>query len=166
VKGRNVHIKDRLEIRFTNVNEIYLCGFITLLVLDAGRCPSPFTFLMKTAATVVKNITDSALQQVRMHYGDDTIAKWDIFHYVYGLLHHPSWFIATAEPDAAGRPTTLTAAGPTCDLTKSQRRRRLPTPSWLAPGFFLQKEVRFSSPHDPPPHLVASRDRISTAARR
>ena len=27
--------------------------------------------------------------QFRAHYGDDSIGRWDIFHYVYGLLHHP-----------------------------------------------------------------------------
>ena len=36
-----------------------------------------------------ENITDWALAQFRAQYGDDTISKWDIFHYVYGLLHHP-----------------------------------------------------------------------------
>ncbi len=38
-----------------------------------------------------ENITDWALQQLRQHYGDDTIGKWDIFHYVYGVLHYPSY---------------------------------------------------------------------------
>ena len=38
-----------------------------------------------------ENITDWALAQFRAHYGDDTIGKWDIFHYVYGLLHHPTY---------------------------------------------------------------------------
>ena len=31
------------------------------------------------------------MQQFRTHYGDDTIDKWDIFHYVYGVLHHPGY---------------------------------------------------------------------------
>ena len=35
-----------------------------------------------------ENITDWALAEFRTHYGDDTITKWDIFHYNYGLLHH------------------------------------------------------------------------------
>ena len=26
-----------------------------------------------------------------MSYHDEAIAKWDIFHYVYGLLHHPAY---------------------------------------------------------------------------
>ena len=38
-----------------------------------------------------ENITDWALEQYRAHYRDDTIAKWDIFHYTYALLHHPTY---------------------------------------------------------------------------
>ena len=38
-----------------------------------------------------ENITDWALAQFRVHYGDEAITKWDIFHYVYGLLHHPTY---------------------------------------------------------------------------
>ena len=38
-----------------------------------------------------ENITDWALDSFRAHYRDDTITKWDIFHYVYGLLHHPAY---------------------------------------------------------------------------
>ena len=38
-----------------------------------------------------ENITDWALAQFRRQYQDDTISKWDIFHYVYGLLHHPEY---------------------------------------------------------------------------
>jgi predicted helicase len=36
-----------------------------------------------------ENITDWALAQFRAQYGDETISKWDIFYYVYALLHHP-----------------------------------------------------------------------------
>ena len=38
-----------------------------------------------------ENITDWALAQFRARYGDDAIGKWDIFHYAYGLLHHPTY---------------------------------------------------------------------------
>ena len=38
-----------------------------------------------------ENITDWALTQFQKHYADDTITKWDIFHYTYGLLHHPTY---------------------------------------------------------------------------
>ena len=38
-----------------------------------------------------ENITDWALAHFRKHYKDDTITKWDIFHYTHGLLHHPDY---------------------------------------------------------------------------
>ncbi len=38
-----------------------------------------------------ENITDWALSAFRSHYGDPSISRWDIFHYVYGLLHHPDY---------------------------------------------------------------------------
>jgi predicted helicase len=38
-----------------------------------------------------ENITDWALTQFRAQYADETITKWDIFHYVYALLHHPTY---------------------------------------------------------------------------
>ena len=38
-----------------------------------------------------ENITDWTLGQFRAQYQDDTIGKWDIFHYVYGLLYHPTY---------------------------------------------------------------------------
>ena len=38
-----------------------------------------------------ENITDWALVEFRTHYGNDTITKWDIFHYNYALLHHPTY---------------------------------------------------------------------------
>ena len=38
-----------------------------------------------------ENITDWALAHFRTRYRDDTLTKWDIFHYNYGLLHHPDY---------------------------------------------------------------------------
>ena len=38
-----------------------------------------------------ENITDWALSQFQSHYQDDAIGKWDIFHYIYGLLHYPDY---------------------------------------------------------------------------
>ncbi len=38
-----------------------------------------------------ENITDWALKQFQTHYHDSTITKWDIFYYVYGVLHHPAY---------------------------------------------------------------------------
>ncbi len=38
-----------------------------------------------------ENITDWALTEFRTYYADDIITKGDIFHYNYGLLHHPNY---------------------------------------------------------------------------
>lgn len=38
-----------------------------------------------------ENITDWALAQFRRQYKDKSISKLDIFHYVYALLHHPTY---------------------------------------------------------------------------
>jgi predicted helicase len=37
------------------------------------------------------NITDWALTHYRLHYQDNSITKLAIFHYIYGLLHHPAY---------------------------------------------------------------------------
>ncbi len=39
----------------------------------------------------IDNISDTALLAFREHYRDDTISKDDIFDYVYGVLHAPSY---------------------------------------------------------------------------
>ena len=38
-----------------------------------------------------ENITDWALQEFQTRYGDPRIRKWDIFHYVYAVLHHSQY---------------------------------------------------------------------------
>jgi len=38
-----------------------------------------------------ENITSWALKEFRKHYQDEKITKWDIFYYVYGMLHHPGY---------------------------------------------------------------------------
>ncbi len=51
----------------------------------------PFYIYDEDGTNRRENITDWALAQFRSHYKDDTITKWDIFHYNYGLLHHPAY---------------------------------------------------------------------------
>ena len=38
-----------------------------------------------------ENITNWALEQFRSHFQDNTIGKWNIFHYIYALLHLPDY---------------------------------------------------------------------------
>jgi predicted helicase len=56
----------------------------------AGQC-FPFYVYDEDGTNRRENITDWALKQFRDHYKDHQIDKWAIFHYVYGLLHHPGY---------------------------------------------------------------------------
>ena len=61
-----------------------------LLPQSGSQC-FPFYTYDEDGSNRRENITDWALAQFRAHYQDDSISKWDIFHYVYGLLHHPDY---------------------------------------------------------------------------
>ena len=61
-----------------------------LAARDRFQC-FPFYTYDEDGANRRENITDWALENFRTHYRDDTITKWDIFHYNYGLLHHPDY---------------------------------------------------------------------------
>ncbi len=56
--------------------------------LEKTQC-FPFYTYNENGTNRKENITDWALNHYQTHYQDNQITKWDIFHYVYGLLHHP-----------------------------------------------------------------------------
>ncbi len=58
--------------------------------LEKTQC-FPFYTYDEDGSNRRENITDWALSAFRSHYGDPSISRWDIFHYVYGLLHHPDY---------------------------------------------------------------------------
>ena len=58
---------------------------------QSGSQCFPFYTYDEDGANRRENITDWALREFQTHYEDPTIAKWDIFHYVYALLHHPEY---------------------------------------------------------------------------
>ena len=60
------------------------------LAFEKALC-FPFYTYDEDGTNRQENITDWALTEFRTHYSDDTITKWDIFHYNYGLLHHPAY---------------------------------------------------------------------------
>ncbi len=62
----------------------------TLSTSDGFQC-FPFYTYDEDGTNRRENITDWALAEFQTHYADDTITKWDIFHYNYGLLHHPDY---------------------------------------------------------------------------
>ncbi len=61
-----------------------------LLPQSGSQC-FPFYTYDEDGTNRKENITDWARDAFRKHYKDDTITKWDIFHYTYGILHHPDY---------------------------------------------------------------------------
>lgn len=57
---------------------------------DGFQCFSYYTY-DEDGTNRRENITDWALNEFRTHYKDQKITKWDIFHYVYAVLHHPEY---------------------------------------------------------------------------
>ena len=73
-------------------------AFVTSLIPDSHILAArdrfqcfPFYTYDEDGTNRRENITDWALAHFRTHYQDDTITKSDIFHYNYGLLHHPDY---------------------------------------------------------------------------
>jgi predicted helicase len=54
----------------------------------AGQC-FPFYTYSESGTNRRENITDWSLAEFRSHYSDNKITKWDIFYYIYAILHHP-----------------------------------------------------------------------------
>jgi hypothetical protein len=83
---------------------------------DAFQC-FPFYTYAEDGSNRRENITDWALEQFRARYHDPSIRKWDIFHYIYAVLHHPEYreryaanlrrelpripFVSSCHPEAA-----------------------------------------------------------------
>ena len=57
---------------------------------DPGQCFPFYTYDGEDRARR-ENIPLSTLVRFQNHYGDEAITKWDIFHYVYAVLHHPEY---------------------------------------------------------------------------
>ena len=87
------HIANRIpEYKFSNSS-------------NGGTQCFPFYTYNEDGTNRQENITNWALTEFRTHYNDDTITKWDIFHYTYALLHHPHLSRKIREEPQA-RPTT------------------------------------------------------------
>jgi predicted helicase len=66
---------------------------VDLHLVGAGSSTQcfPFYTYKEDGTNRTENLTDWALNHFQQHYQDTTITKWAIFHYVYGLLHHPTY---------------------------------------------------------------------------
>ncbi len=87
---------DNSLLCLTNHSQIPFVAHISSLIPSvdvggrAGQC-FPFYTYDEDGSNRRENITDYALDQFRRCYSDPAISKWDIFYYVYGLLHHPGY---------------------------------------------------------------------------
>lgn len=66
-----------------------------LLPQGGSQC-FPFYTYSKDGSNRQENITDWALKQFQEKYSSQ-ITKWDVFHYVYGMLHHPQYRVLYKE---------------------------------------------------------------------
>ena len=58
-------------------------------LLEKTQC-FPFYSYSEDGHNRSENVTNWVLTQFQAKYGEQ-VTKWDIFHYVYGLLHHPQY---------------------------------------------------------------------------
>lgn len=65
--------------------------YILDMLPEGGSQCFPFYIYDEDGTNRRENITNWALEQYRSHYFDEKISKWDLFYYVYGLLHHPGY---------------------------------------------------------------------------
>ena len=63
---------------------------------DGNQC-FPFYVYDEDGSNRTENITDWALAEFWEKYGDKSSGKWDIFYYVYGILHEPTYRVIHAE---------------------------------------------------------------------
>jgi predicted helicase len=65
---------------------------LNMISPGAGGTQSfPFYIYNEDGSHRQENLTDWALKDYQVHYADEKISKWDIFYYVYGLLHHQGY---------------------------------------------------------------------------
>jgi len=80
----------------TNHTQVPFVPFITHCLPDQaiggrGGQSLPFYVYSEDGTNRRENVTDWALAHFREHYGNKRITKWDIFYYVYGVLHHAGY---------------------------------------------------------------------------
>lgn len=68
-----------------SITDLHLCASS-----DAHQC-FPFYTYNEDGGDRRENVTDWVLGRFRENYDEPSITKWDIFHYVYGLMHQPAY---------------------------------------------------------------------------
>jgi predicted helicase len=103
---RPAHFKEILPTKNSGKENLLICisgvgSFRPFHCLVSNRIPCldmlektqcfPFYVYDDSGSSRRENITDWSLSQFRSHYSDKKISKWDIFYYIYALLHHPAY---------------------------------------------------------------------------
>jgi predicted helicase len=70
----------------------FICDRVPALdfAFEKAQC-FPFYTYDEIGMNRRENIPLSTLLHFQSHYGDERITKWDIFYYVYAVLHHPGY---------------------------------------------------------------------------
>jgi predicted helicase len=63
---------------------------LNFVSIDSAQCLPAYTYA-RGGKEREDNISVTALWHFQTHYGDETIEREDIFHYVYAVLHHPQY---------------------------------------------------------------------------
>jgi predicted helicase len=89
VEGENrvLWLKTGAEVPFFAL----LTNRIPNLLPQGGSQCFPFYTYEGEAGARRENISDAMRIRFQQHYNDGQIAGWDIFHYVYAVLHHPEY---------------------------------------------------------------------------
>lgn len=87
-KNRVLCVTNHIEVPFS----VFMTDQITDVVIGgrAGQC-FPYYVYDEDGSNQRENISDWALGHFRSQLGEPSIEKWDIFYYVYGLLHSPHY---------------------------------------------------------------------------
>jgi predicted helicase len=76
--------KPFMVLASNTINDYHLVG------AGCGTQCFPYYTYAEDGSNRSENITDWTLAQFQAQYGEQ-VTKWDIFHYVYALLHHPQY---------------------------------------------------------------------------
>ncbi len=108
---------------------------------DGFQC-FPFYTYAEDGTHRRENITDWALEQFRSHYHAPSITKWDIFHYIYAVLHHPEYrerYAANLRRELPRIPFASATPSKLCHPERSEGP--LPSPNSV-PGIGIPRSAR------------------------
>jgi predicted helicase len=78
------------EKPFISLMTEHLCDLHFTGAGTGAQC-FPFFTYAEDGSNRQENITKWALNEIQRHYRDKKIDRWDIFYYVYAVLHHPQY---------------------------------------------------------------------------